>query len=112
MAYKLTNNPLENSALFSAEQAAEIKEQEPKNKKGRPAKDDIIKTGAQAGLTADYTRATFIVKLTILDEIKDYAYTERLSMKEAVNKLFSDSLEAYKAQGGVLLKKKGGVNDD
>ena len=112
MPYKLTNNPLENSALFTAEQAAEIKEKEPKNKKGRPAKDDIIKTGAQAGLTADYTRATFIVKLSVLDQIKDYAYTERLSMKDAVNKLLIDSLEAYKAQGGVLLKRKGGVSDD
>lgn len=111
MAYKLTNNPLENSALFTPEQAAEIISKDTK-KRGRPIKEDAIRTGVQAGLTPDYTRATFIVKLTVLDEIRDYAYTERLSMKDAINKLLIDSLEAYKAQGGVLLKRKGGESDD
>lgn len=101
MAYKLENNP-----LFTPEQEAEIIRQD--GKKGRPKKDDIIRQGAQAGLTADYTRATFIVNVELLEEVKNYAYTERLSMKDAVNKLLSDSLEAWKKNGGELLDRKGG----
>ena len=104
--YKLENNP-----LFTPEQEEEIKRQEAPGR-GRPKKDNLKREGAQAGLPENYTRATFIVNLDILEQVKDYAYTERLSMKDAVNKLLSDSLEAYKQNGGTLLKRKGGNSDD
>lgn len=38
--------------------------------------------------------------LELLEEVKDYAYTKRLSMKDAINKLLSQSLEDYKKNGG------------
>lgn len=104
--YSLENNP-----LFTPTQEAEILRQEAPNR-GRPTKDDIIRHGAQAGLTADYTRATFIVSVELLEDVRNYAYTERLSMKDAVNKLLSDSLSAYKENGGKLLNRKGGASDD
>ncbi len=80
--------------------------------RGRPKKDNIIREGSQAGLTEDFTRATFIVNVDLLEEVKNYAYTERLSIKDAVNKLLSDSLEAYKKDGGTLLDRKGGEKHD
>lgn len=99
MAYKIENNP-----LFTQQQEAEIKRLD--TQRGRPKKDDLLREGAQAGLTAEYTRATFIMSVSILEELRDYAYTERLSMKDAIDKLLADGLKAYKDNGGVLLKRK------
>ena len=39
----------------------------------------------QAGLPDDWTRATFIVRVAYLDKLKDFAYTERISIKEALD---------------------------
>ena len=39
----------------------------------------------QAGLPDDWTRATFIVRIAYLDKLKDFAYTERISIKEALD---------------------------
>lgn len=89
------------SALFTPEQEAEIVRQD--NKRGRPRKDDLVREGVQAGLSEEYTRATFILKVELLEELKNYAYTERLNIKDAVNELLQNSLEAWKEKGGVLL---------
>lgn len=102
MAYKLENNP-----LFTPDQVEKIKEAEKPNL-GRPRKDNLIRKGVQAGLPEDYTRATFIVNVDVLEKVKNYAYTERLSMKDAVNKLLKDSLQAYEDNGGKLLDRNGG----
>lgn len=116
MAYKLENNPLfaqeakeeaTEEKLFTPEQEAAIKAAEAPNR-GRPKKDTIIRKGVQAGLTEDYTRATFILSVETLEAVKNYAYTERLSMKDAVEKLLKQSLEAYEKNGGVLLDRNGG----
>lgn len=40
--------------------------------------------GSEKGLTKEWTRATFIVETETLETLKDYAYTERLTMKEVV----------------------------
>ena len=40
---------------------------------------------AKAGLPDDWTRATFIVRIAYLDKLKDFAYTERISIKEALD---------------------------
>lgn len=117
MAYKLENNPLfaqekkeestEEKKLFTPEQEAAIKAAESPNR-GRPKKDTIIRKGVQAGLTEDYTRATFILSVETLENVKNYAYTERLSMKDAVEKLLKQSIDAYKENGGTLLDRNGG----
>ena len=75
-----------------------------KGKKGRPAKKEIVRANtAQKGLPEDYTRATFILHVDTLEKLKDYAYTERLSMKEAINKLLSSALASEQKK----LTKKG-----
>ena len=39
----------------------------------------------RAGLPEDWTRATFIVREAYLEKLKDYAYTERISIKRALD---------------------------
>ena len=54
--------------------------------KGRPKNKKIVRDNSvQAGLTADWTRATFIVRVSHLQKLKDFAYTERISIKEALD---------------------------
>ena len=40
--------------------------------------------GSQKGLAEGWTRATFIVETETLETLKNYAYTERLTMKKVV----------------------------
>lgn len=105
MAYKLENNP-----LFTGK--TEEPEQTEKRKRGRPKKDDLVRgNSVQEGLTEEYTRATFILRVDLVEKIKNYAYTERLTMKEAANKLLSEALEREEkrlAKDGVEIISKGG----
>jgi len=67
---------LENSGLF-----APVEE-----KKTEKLSEKTIKTNTvQEGLPANLTRATFIVDVDILETLKDYAYTERVPIKEVVD---------------------------
>ena len=67
---------LENSGLF-----AQVEE-----KKTEKLSEKTIRTNTvQEGLPANLTRATFIVDVDILETLKDYAYTERVPIKEVVD---------------------------
>ena len=106
MAYKLENNP-----LFPQEQAEP--EATEKRRRGRPQKDNIVRgISVQEGLTEEYTRATFIMRVDLLEKLKNYAYTERLTMKEAANKLLGEALEREEKRlaknGAEILDRKGG----
>ena len=48
---------------------------------------------SQEGLREGYTRATFIVREDLLKKLKDYAYTERETLKDVVNKMIAQFLE-------------------
>ena len=81
---------LESSGLFNQTETPE----EPKKKLGRPLNERIVRDNTvQEGLTADYTRATFIVEVELLEKLKDHAYTERLSLKDLINKILREYLE-------------------
>lgn len=96
-------NFLESNPLFT--EAAEPTA-EPKSK-GRPRKADLVRdNSAQEGLTEDYTRATFILRVDQLNELKDYAYTHRITIKEALETVISKFMEDYRANGGELLQHK------
>lgn len=83
----------------------EAKEQ-PK-KPGQPRKKEIIRDNSvQAGLTADYTRATFILRVETLNGLKDYAYTERKPIKEAVDEIISQFLNEYTKTNKLLKHNK------
>ena len=110
MAYKLENNPL----FSTQEEKPEIAPvQQEKKKRGRPQKDDLVRgNSVQEGLTEEYTRATFIMRVDLVEKLKNYAYTERLSMKEAVNKIIGEALEREEKrlakEGAEILERKGG----
>ena len=69
----------------------------PTNEKhyGRPRNPNIVRDNTpQKGLTSEWTRASFIIRVEQHEKIKDYAYTERLSIKETMeiilNEFFAD----------------------
>ncbi len=79
---------VENSGLFGSMETPETP------KIGRPRNEKIVRDNpVQEGLTAEYTRATFIVEVELLDKLKDHAYTERLSLKDLINKILKEYLE-------------------
>ena len=66
----------------------------PRNNMGRPR--TIYREyekSSQEGLQENFTRATFIVQEDLLKKLKDYAYTERETLKEVVNKMIAQFLE-------------------
>ncbi|MCQ2417714.1 MAG: hypothetical protein MJ071_07880 [Oscillospiraceae bacterium] len=110
MAFKLESNPLENNALFApvAEEPAPAPapEKKPAAKKTAPK---AVKEEKPAE-TEEFIRATFIVRKDLLQDLKDYAYTERLEIKELINKILDTSLTKMKKdlekQGVRLLHKE------
>ena len=107
--FKLENNPLFSNA--AADQAQEAPAQEVKRGRGRPKKDDIVRNvSAQEGLTAQFTRATFIIDVALLKWVKDYAYTERISLKDAFNSVLqrglTEAMKDYERDGKELLEHK------
>lgn len=95
MAKKLgLDNP-----LFNTDQTEETTQETPQKKKtGRPRSNDIVRNNSvQAGLTEEYTRATFIMKVETLDALKDYAFTKRISIKEAITDIIDGFIKDYEA---------------
>lgn len=87
---RLGNNP-----LFGASTGDTVNQENKEEKagKGRPRNPELVRgRSVQEGLTEDYTRATFIVRRDLLEKMKDYAYTERLSLKDVVNTALDDFL--------------------
>lgn len=106
MANKKMNfsNPLEKSALFSPQEEKQEEQAQPV-KKGRPRKNDLVRdNAAQAGLTDEFTRATFILKVEALDALKDYAYTNRITIKDALDEILTKFFDEY--DGELLHHKK------
>lgn len=111
MAYKLDNNPLFSNA--AADRQQEAPEQPVKRGRGRPKKDDIVRgVSAQEGLTEAYARATFIMRVDLVEKLKDIAYTERLTVKDVINRIVAEGIEQEEKrlarQGEQLLNRKGG----
>lgn len=108
--YNLENNP-----LFASQEPEEDQDLDRSAKKrvGRPRKAEIVRDNSvQEGLTEEYTRATFILEVELLERFKNYAYTQRLSMKNAINKAFTEFLDSEEKrlakQGIKILDRKGG----
>lgn len=108
MARRLQNDPLQ--ALLQTQQPQQIEqapepfnaEKEraalgivPTDKKGRgkPRSNDLIRGGVQDGLTEEWTRASFIMRVKTLDKLKDYAYTNRIKYKEALDQILTEFLD-------------------
>ena len=74
-------------------------ENEPTEKKkvGRPRRDDLVRDNStQEGLTAEYTRFSVICKAQNVKDLKDYAYTKRITLKEAVDEVVESFFREYR----------------
>lgn len=76
--------------LGTPAQAAPKEEKKPV---GRPPKEGIQREGAGTGLPEEWQRYTLIVNKQTLQDLKDYAWYERISIKEAVDNILSGFLE-------------------
>ena len=95
----MSNKRLGNDPLAWIGKEAEKKEPEqqeaPKGRSaaGRPQtiKREITKS-SQEGLKENWTRYTVIMREDLLERLKDYAWTDRRSIKEIVNEMVEDYL--------------------
>lgn len=99
-----SDSPLFQKPEQKSEPVKEAPAERGRKQRGRPRNDDLVRgSSVQEGLTADYTRATYLMKVDLVEGVKNYAYTERIDIKTAINKLISIAL----AQEEKRLKKKG-----
>lgn len=63
-------------------------------KRGRPRTNfrEVTKS-SQEGLPENWTRATFIVREAHLETLKDYAYTQRMTIRDALDQALEQYLE-------------------
>ena len=105
---RLGNNPLLNTEPTFDVEAERQRLGVDAAKIGRKRNENIIRDkGTQQGLTEDWTRATFIIEVEKLELIKDYAYTERLKLKEVMQMAFDQFIEQNikpMQENGTLLK--------
>lgn len=91
---RIGKNPLEAMGFDAEKERESLGIDATGNKRGRPQKKDLVRTnGVQAGLPEDWTRATFIVRCDQLEKLKDYAYTERITLKEALEMALNEFLK-------------------
>ena len=73
--------------------------EEPVNVKlsaGRPRNEKLVRDNStQQGLTPDYTRVTFILRVELAEKLKDLAYTERLTIKDLMETVISEYLDVH-----------------
>lgn len=117
MSFTLENNPLFNTAPVKEKPKEEKKPDKKPNKPersiGRPQNANIVRDNSvQEGLTKDFTRATFIIEVDLLERMKNLAYTERKGIKETINDLLRKSLDSeekkLKKEGIEILDRNGG----
>ena len=86
--------------MFTANE--ELKQEEPKKRTvGRPRNPKLVRvenggSSAQAGLTKDLKRFTVIANVQAVNDLRDYAYTRRLTLKDAFNEIMEKFIEDYK----------------
>ena len=103
MPKRLQNNPLLISSKAPSAQEAEFdaeKERaalgiEPTEKRrGKARNEKLIRGGVQDGLTEEWTRASFIMRVETLERLKDMAYTDRVKIKDALDSILTEYLNS------------------
>ena len=86
---------VDGSALFGNMSQEEIRESVT-NRPGRPQKDNLVReAGAQKGLPVELTRQTLIVSVDQMETLKNYAYTERMKLKDVVSQAFEEFIKNH-----------------
>ena len=94
--------PLTLDAQQLAQLASLLQQSAPPARRGRPRTNfrEITKA-SQEGLPENWTRATFIVREELLDNLKDYAYTQRLTIRDVMDQALTQYL-----RGKQVLRRK------
>jgi hypothetical protein len=83
-----------------------IGEYNDKNKVGRPRTQfKEIKKSSEVGTIEGETRATFIVRESLLEKVKAVAYWDRLKMKDVINIALEEYLSRYEKESGEIKPK-------
>ena len=102
MAKRLQNNPLfsgsepqqtQEPAFDAEKERAALGIEVPEAKRGKPRNDALMRGGAQDGLPAEWTRASFIMRVETLERLKDMAYTDRIKIKDALDMILTEYLD-------------------
>lgn len=96
---------IDGSALFSNINQSDDTQTEISQKIGRPKKDSLIReSGAQKGLPANLTRQTLIVNVDQIETIKNYAYTQRMKVKDVVAAALSEYIDKHVDPDKLLIR--------
>jgi len=97
---RLQNNPLFSEpqqvqeATFDVEkERAALGIETTERGRGKPRNDTLVRGGVQDGLPAEWTRASFIMKVETLERLKDMAYTDRIKIKDALDMILTEYLD-------------------
>lgn len=78
------------------------KDLQDKPKRGRPkTQTKEITKSSQDGTKENETRATFIVKENLLEELKAIAYWDRVLIKDVLNTAIQEYVDEYKTKGEI-----------
>ena len=81
-------------------------EQPDKPKVGRPRTQfKELKKSSEEGTIEGETRATFIVKESLLEKVKAVAYWDRILMKDVINTALEEYLSRYEKKSGEIKPK-------
>ncbi len=73
---------------------------------GRPRKETTIREpGNRKGLQPGQERFTVVAETELLNELRDYAYTERITLRAALDQAMRLLLKTAKEQGITILKR-------
>lgn len=98
---------VDGSALFGNMTQEEVREAVTL-KPGRPQNDKLVRdNGAQKGLPVELTRQTLIVSVEQMETLKNYAYTERMKLKDVVAEAFKEYIENHVNPETLLTRPEG-----
>lgn len=94
------SNPLLSPAAVGSLSNTEEREPTEKRKKGPARKPDVVRNedggnSAQEGLSPDNTRFSCICKVDNVKRVKDYAYTKRITIKQAMDEIIESFFADY-----------------
>lgn len=93
----LLNNPTQDEEEII--EMAKAKKASGKNVGGRPKSNfRKVEKASQEGCKENETRATFIVKESLLEQFKQIAYWKRLKVKDAADLMLSEFVEKYASE--------------
>ena len=79
-----------------------VNEETGKRGPGRPRKEGLVRNleggnSTQEGLSPEFTRFSAICKVKNIKDLKDYAFTKRITIREAVDDILEEFFAAYRS---------------